>query len=168
MLTCTENKTQLIDLICEDIKAHSDLVTQKTLVVTGSDHVPFEISQGVTIQRHDMENMQEEADTIIVQQVADVRPKKASVIADDTDIFVLLLHFCFQGDIPPSTSVLMVSPINDREVIDINATVNQHRKIIPNLLAAHGLTGCDTVATYFGIGKTVALKVRRSYPKLHW
>ena len=25
--------------------------------------------------------------------------------------------------------------------------------IIPDLLAAHGLTGCDTVATYFGIGK---------------
>jgi len=28
-----------------------------------------------------------------------------------------------------------------------------------NLLAAHRLTGCDTVATYFGIGKLTILKV---------
>ena len=133
MLTVTENKTQLIHLMYEHIKGPSDLFTQKTLIVTGSDPVPFEISQGITSQCHDMENMQEEADTMTVQQVADVRPLKASIIADDTDIFVLLLHFCFQGDIPPSTSIQMVSPINDREVIDINATVNQHRKIIPNL-----------------------------------
>ena len=30
------------------------------------------------------------------------------------------------------------------------------------LLAVRGLTGCDTVATYHGIGKSVALKVLRS------
>ena len=34
--------------------------------------------------------------------------------------------------------------------------------IIPDLLAAHGLTGCDTVATYFGIGKAAALRVLTS------
>ena len=83
-------------------------------------------------------------------------------VADDTDIFVRLLHVCFQGDILPSTSVQMVSPINDGKVIDINATVNHHRKIIPNLLVAHGLTGCDTVCMYFGVGRTVALNVLKS------
>ena len=34
--------------------------------------------------------------------------------------------------------------------------------IIPDLLAAHGLTGCDKVATYFGIGKAAALRVLTS------
>ena len=34
--------------------------------------------------------------------------------------------------------------------------------IMGDLLAAHGLNGCDTVATYHGIGKGVALKVLRS------
>ena len=58
--------------------------------------------------------------------------------------------------------VLMVSPIHSRSMIDINATVNQHRDIIPNLLAAHERTGCDTVAPYFGTGKSVALNVLRS------
>ena len=98
--------------------------------------------------------MQEEADTMIVQQVEETKVKKVLVVADDTDIFVLLLHLCCQGDIPASTSVLMVSPIRGRVVVDINATVDLHRDIIPDLLAAHGLTGYDTVATYFGIGKS--------------
>ena len=39
---------------------------------------------------------------------------------------MLLLHLCCQGDISSSTSVLMVSPIRGRLVIDINATVDLH------------------------------------------
>ena len=46
-------------------------------------------------------------------------------------------------------------------MIVINSTVNQHLDI-PNLLAVHGLTGCDTVAPYFGTGETVALNVFQS------
>ena len=122
-----------------------------------------EINPGSIIIHHqDMKTMQEKADTMIVQQVADVKPKKALVVADDTDVFALLLHFCCKEDIPSSTSVLMVPPIHGRSITDINATVNQHLVIIPNLLTAHGLTGCDTVAPYFGIGKSVALNVLRS------
>ena len=88
---------------------------------------------------------------MIVQQLAEVKAKKVLVVADDTDIDVLLLHLFCQGGIPASTSVLMVSPICGRAVIDINATADLHRDIIPDPLAAHRLTDCDTVATYFGI-----------------
>ena len=52
-----------------------------------------------------------------------------------------------------------------RTLIDINHTVDQNKDVMENLLAAHGVTGCDTVATYFGIGKGLALKVLRS--KVH-
>ena len=165
LLTVTQNKMQLIELICKDIMTHSHLLifTTKKLVITGADPVPVEINPGsIIIHRQDMKTMQEEADTMIVQQVTDVKPKKALVVADNTDVFVKLLHFCCKEDIPALVSVLMVSPIDGRSTIDINATVNQHRDIIPNLLAAHGLTGCDTVAPYFGIGKSVALNVLRS------
>ena len=120
--------------------------------------VPVEVNKGVIIQCQDMKTTQEEEDTIIKK--ANVRPKKALVIADDTDIFVLLLYFCCQGDIPAATSVLMVSS-HGRTVIDINASVFRNRKIIPGLLAAHGLTGCDTVAPYFGMEKSTVLKVLR-------
>ena len=40
-----------------------------------------------------------------------------------------------------------------RTVIDIAATVKKHVAIVPNLLAAHALSGCDTVACLHGIGK---------------
>ena len=53
----------------------------------------------------------------------------------------------------------MVSPIHGYTVLDINATVNQHWDISPNLSASNGLTGCDTVAPYFDTGNTVALNV---------
>ncbi|KAJ8375438.1 hypothetical protein SKAU_G00060180 [Synaphobranchus kaupii] len=125
MLTVTRYKMQLIDLICEDMASHKDDFTQHKLVLTGRD--PVEINSGVIIKCQDMKTTEEEADTMIVQQVAEVKTKKVLVVADDTDIFVLLLHFCCQ-----------------------------------DLLAAHGLTGCDTVATYFGIGKAVALRVLRA------
>ena len=36
--------------------------------------------------------------------------------------------------------------------------MNAHRSIIPGLPAAHALSGCDTVPTYFGIGKGTVLK----------
>ena len=46
-----------------------------------------------------------------------------------------------------------------RHVIDINATASANLSIVPGLLAAHALTGCDIVASYYGIGKGKALKV---------
>ena len=55
----------------------------------------------------------------------------------------------------------MVSPIQGQSVLDINAAAKEHSSIVPDLLAVHGLTGCDTVASYFGVGKVAALKVLR-------
>ncbi len=129
---------------------------QHKLVIIGSDPVPLEINSGILIKLLNMTTTQEDADTIIVQQVAHVQAERVLMVADKTDIFVLLLHFCSQGDI--SSSVMMVSPIQGQAVFDINA-VEQHHMIIPDLLAAHGLIGGDTVATYFGIGKTGVLKM---------
>ena len=44
-------------------------------------------------------------------------------------------------------------------MIDINKSVDSNHRVMDNLLVADGLTGCDTVATYHGIGKGIALKV---------
>ena len=101
-----------------------------------------------------------EADTMIIQEVASVGAANVLVVADDTDVFVLLCTFVFNGDI--TEHVMMVSPIRGRTVIDINESVDKNRAIMGDLLAAHGLTGCYTVTTYHGIGKSVALKVLRS------
>jgi len=94
---------------------------------------------------------------MIIRQIIQADMPQVLVVADDTDVFTLLCHFVVQGDI--KGQVMMISPIKGRIMIDINATVNKSRPIMSNLLAAHGLTGCDTVATYHGIGKGTAIKV---------
>ena len=94
MLTVIRNKVQLIDLICDDMAFHKDDISQHKLVLTGSDPVPVEINRGVIIKRQDMKTKQEEADTMVVQQVEKVKAKKVLVVADDTDI-IIYLFFCF-------------------------------------------------------------------------
>ncbi len=158
----TSNKAQLIDLICDNLITHTDGDSQHKLTVIGSDSVPVEVHRDLdlVIRRQDMATTQEQGDTLVVQCVAQIDSGNVLVVADDTDILVLLMHFCFSGDI--TCHVMMVSPAQGRSTIDINASVEKHHGILQDLLAAHGLTGCDTVATYFGIGKGIALKVLRS------
>ena len=55
-------------------------------------------------------------------------------------------------------------PVQQRSTIDIKATVEKNHVIVPGLLAAHALSGCDTVPTYFGIGKGTALKILNAAP----
>ena len=38
-------------------------------------------------------------------------------------------------------------------LIEIKTTTLEHAAIIPDILAAHALSRCDTTACYFGIGK---------------
>ena len=84
--------------------------------------------------------------------------KALVVVADDNDVFSLLLHFRHAGAINAG-NVYMESPLKGRAIIDIDATVQQNLSIIPALLVAHALSGCDTVASYYGIGKGIVLKV---------
>ena len=126
------------------------------IVITGNDTVPVQINEGVVSKLDGMTITHEEVDTMIIHQVAYVGANNVL----DTDIFVLLCHFVFRGDI--TGHVMMISPIRCRTVIDINASVDKNPAFMEDILAAHGLTGCDTVATYHGIGKGIALKVLRS------
>ena len=72
---------------------------------------------------------------------------------DDTDVFVLLLHYHHMSNL--KNVVLMESPIKGK-------TVLKHSEIVERILPAHALSGCDTVASYFGIGKATVLKTLRS------
>ena len=97
---------------------HSHFFMMTKLVTTGIDPVAVEISPDSVIMYHqDMKIIEEEADTMIIQQVADVRPPKALIVVDDTDVFVLFLHFCCKENIPVIAwssviIILMASPIH--------------------------------------------------------
>ena len=112
-----------------------------------------------------MATSHEEADNIIAQQAIMCKkqqPGAISVIADDTDVFVLLLHH-YQNE-GFTRAMFMTSPAQQRSTIDIKATVEKHQAIVPGLLAAHALSGCDTIPTYFGIGKGTVLKILNAAP----
>ena len=171
VLTVTHNKIQLIDLIIQKIIEQSKqlCMCQHMLVVTGHDHVPTEVNHGRLIPRRDLETSQEEADVIIAQQMVIIaetstRELIIHVVADDTDIFLLLLHFYQQKKL--TCLVTMVPTCKNRKYIDIQATVTSHRAVIPHMLAAHALTGCDTTAQYWGIGKAKIVKLLESGYKL--
>lgn len=159
ILTASRNKKQLVEMIVQDLINHKDTLDGR-IIVTGGSSVPVEICDGKVTYNDEMAVTHEEADTIIIYQIIQAGANKVQVVADDTDIFVLLCHFVHINVI--RGQVWMVSPQKNRAVIDINATVLLHKDVMNNLLAAHGLTGCDTVATYFGIGKVKVLKVLKN------
>ena len=155
LLASTKNKKQLVQLIVQDKKFHEDNTRHHKLVGTGADPVPIEINEGgVVISWADLPTSNEEADNVIVQQVlscaAENAESKITVVADDIDVFVLLLHYDHMANL--NNVLLMESPIKGRTVVDIGKTVQKHSEIVEGILPAHALSGCDTVASYFGIG----------------
>ena len=168
LLTVTENKVQLMQLIISDFLDDDTFQAEHTqthkLVLTGENETPAEISQGSVSERKDLETTHEEADNVIVQQVLSCtkneRTAKLSVICDDTDVFVLLLYYYNKTGM--TNRVFMESPIKGRSIIDVEKTVDKHRDIVDEILPVHALSGCDTVAGCFGIGKGTAVKALRS------
>ena len=79
-----------------------------------------------------------------------------SVMADNTDVYILLLHYHNQKEL--NIPMFMESPVHGRQTTDIRATAKEHANILPNLLAADGLSGCDTIAPCYGTGKMKILK----------
>ena len=77
-------------------------------------------------------------------------------MADDTDVYILLLYH-YHSEL---LTVLMKlqSTQSGSYVINIAATVQSLYNIILELLPAHALSGCDTVAMFHGFGKAKMLK----------
>lgn len=166
VLSVSGNKRQLIQIIVEALL--TDAVVpggfQSRLIITGQESVPIEIApNGVVINREDLKTTHEEADTIIVAQAiyaAREERKHVVVVADDTDVYILLLyHYQVENlSIPMKLQSLQAG----RAFIDISATVLELSNIVPELLPAHALTGCDTVPMCHGIGKGKMLKAVKS------
>ena len=109
--------------------------------------------------------MHEEADVIIPHQVVYLTSLgccSIKVISDDTDVFVLLVHYYTEKKL---TSTLLMEPTSQgRSSVNIGSTVVKHRSVAPQLLSAHALTG---VASYFGVGKTKVVKVLEARNRLN-
>ena len=111
----------------------------------------------ITASRAHQITTHEEADVIMTSQAIGVALANipVTVVSDDTDVFLLLLHFTHSNNI--DTPVFMEATSGDRTVVDIIKTKVKHTSLCSRLLAAHALTGCDTVSKMYGIGKITAL-----------
>ena len=159
VLNVTHNKTQLISLITQYLVDHLLDNNNNELVITSEHPVPVGIRNGQIIQRNDLHNTHEETDVIIVNQLVDLALRGTSnicVVCDDTDVFILLIHFYCKEKL--NCGVTMESPIAGRCITDIKATANKHRNITDYLPGVHALSGCDTTSYHYGIGKATALK----------
>ena len=79
------------------------------------------------------------------------------VICEDTDVFVLLTAYVLKYSI--ESLVLMEAFASNRPMVDINKTAKRDAEIVPSLIAAHALSGCDGVPKMFGIGKKKIVSV---------
>ncbi len=100
------------------------------------------------------------ADTLIVEHALQIarQERNVNVVADDTDILVLLLHHWHRemGDIFfQSTRQKAEGP----KVFNISHIVEKVGHIVcANILFIHAWGGCDTTSATYGHGKTVLLR----------
>ena len=115
-------------------------------MLTGNYPFPIQINQGAVFARDDMTVAHEEADTIIIQQVASVGAANTLIIAADTYVFGLLCHFV-------QTRLHHLAwhydfPNEKKDVIDISESDDNTRPIMGDLLEVHcRFTGRDKCGT---------------------
>ena len=77
--------------------------------------------------------------------------KHVGVVADDTDVLIMLLYHYYSQSL--TIPMILLPTKSQRSVIDIKATVSKIGELCLELLPAHALSGCDQTAMHHGIGK---------------
>ena len=77
------------------------------------------------------------------------------ILRDDTDVFLLLVHWCHRANV--TCPILM--EMWDGTVLDINDTVSRLGSTCTGILGMDALSGSDTVSYLKGKGEFSALKV---------
>lgn len=105
-----------------------------------------------------------DADLLIVQTaINEAHNRDIVVVADDTDILVLLCYYvtreCKQVTMRPEPKRLTVNP----RVWNIQAAQSALGGLLcKNLLFIHALLGCDTTSQLYGIGKKKGLQILKN------
>ncbi|XP_074643967.1 uncharacterized protein LOC141900815 [Tubulanus polymorphus] len=95
-----------------------------------------------------------------MQHAVDAGATREVIVADDTDVLLLLLYF--KADI--DATVLLIS---GKKVYDISKIRDSRSEnILNNILGWHAITGYDTTSSFSGIGKKTALDIYVKHPEL--
>ena len=152
----TETKKQLIELLAEELlKVYTNTPCEKKLVITSQSECPVQVHLGIKTLRHGMSTTDEEADVITPQQVITAIEEGATCvkfISDDTDVFVLLLHFYIEQLL--STTVFLKGTGNKRNVIVLLTLEKQLRnkkmlyRLCWQLILSADVTACQSCIVF--------------------
>ena len=80
------------------------------------------------------------------------------ILTDDTDVFVLLVHWVWKMQLHSAVQMERWNGV----VIDINATCLLLGSKCPQLRGMNAISGCDTVSYPFNKGKISALNILKT------
>ena len=168
VLRCRHNKKQLNKVVYDSIMNNEEFLQQVTqhhsLLMHHENIVPFLVFKGQKTAKLEYASSHEEADVPIAKcSIICGRNETACVktLADDTDIFALLTYFYKSESL--RCSMIMESPVEGRDCYDIKATVMKHPETVSKILPIHALSGCDTVASTYSIGKKTAVTAAQGH-----
>ena len=161
-LNVVHTKVQLVNLICHYLINHIK-DNQTKMLITGENLHRYKYGT-ISVSRQDLKTNHGEADVIIVHHLVTIASEASDdsyvkVVCNDTDVFVLLIHFYLEKTMTMNVSMESQSAL--KTIIYICQTALKHKHITKYLPAVglHTLTGCDMVSYLFGFGKVTALKV---------
>ena len=111
------------------------------------------VSRAGSIVTHD------KADVSLISYMLDAArygTKTVHILSDDTDVFVLIVYWCWKVGI---TSHLQMQR-RDGTVLNISSTVENLGEHCCSILAMHAISGCDTTSYSIGKGKVSTLIYR--------
>ena len=154
-LKVTENKVQLIEMIVRRLSSMQP-PERTEVIITGQEPCPIQMGTGM----HQNPVYHEEADVLVAYHAFNeaASGRSVKVVSDDTDVLVILSHHLYKSAGLLDRMKLSLESCSTANLIDINEVVSINKKVMPSLLAAHALTGCDTVSSFAGIGKLTVMK----------
>ena len=160
ILKLAKGRVQLITITCQKFADPSwSKDFPNAVTVTDQSPTPLKVYKGEMEQQVCVTNTHEEADAIMVNQKYDAVLQngvgRVHVVCNDTDVFASLRYFFWKLNITADITML---PTTSRNAFDVNKTVESDTNLIPSLLAAHALSGCNTTARYCGIVKETVVK----------
>ena len=107
---------------------------------------------GINCKQHESD-----ADHLIIStamEIAGLNPKPIVVVGTDTDLLVMLVAQCL-----PNMNIFMLFQHSPAIMYNIYEIQEAHDQLKTHLLAAHALTGCDTVSVPYMRGKKKAVEI---------
>ena len=96
--------------------------------------------------------------SIVTTAMQEVQQMNTTVVGDDTDLLVLLIHYVYQAG--KLSHKMNLYRAGSDSCVDITLLLDKMPShLVQCILAVHAASGCDTASATFGMGKTKLLKI---------